>query len=89
MKVSSASLTVNEGRGRTSYRVTLNKAPKVGETVRLDWYLDIWSAAVLIDYDGEGNCYNFGDFTRENWIAAAAPSRCRRKRTKTRTMRSA
>ena len=67
LKVSSASLTVNEGRGRTSYRVTLNKAPKEGETVRLSWYLDIWSAAVLIDYDAEGNCYDSRDFTRENW----------------------
>ncbi len=67
VKVSSASLTVSEGRGQASYRVTLNKAPKEGETIRLDWYLDIWSAAVVIDYDGEGNCYNFGDFTRENW----------------------
>ena len=67
LRVSSASLTVTEGRGQASYRVTLNKAPKEGETVRLDWYLDIWSAAVVMDYDGEGNCYNFGDFTRENW----------------------
>ena len=67
MRVSSASVAVNEGRGQTSYRVTLNKAPKEGETVRLDWYLDIWSAAVLMDYDAVDNCYDFGDFSRENW----------------------
>ena len=67
VRVSSASLTLNEGRGQASYRITLNKAPKEGETVRLDWYLNIWGAGVNMDYDAEGNCYDFGDFTRENW----------------------
>ena len=66
LRVSSASLTVTEGRGQASYRVTLNKAPKEGETVRLDWFLDIWSA-VNMDYDAEGSCYDSRDFTRENW----------------------
>ena len=65
LRVSSALLTVNEGRGQASYRVTLNKAPKEGESVRLDWYYT--SARISMDYDAVGNCYDFGDFTHENW----------------------
>ena len=67
LRVSPASLTVNEGRGQASYRVTLSKAPQEGESIRLDWYMDTISPNILMDYDAVGNCYDFGDFTRENW----------------------
>ncbi len=67
LRVSPASLTVSEGRGQASYRLTLNKAPQEGESIRLDWYMDTISPNILMDYDAVGNCYDFGDFTRENW----------------------
>ena len=67
LRVSPASLTVNEGRGQASYRLTLSKAPQEGESIRLDWYMDTISPNILMDYDAVGNCYDFGDFTRENW----------------------
>ena len=67
LRVSSASVRLNEGRGEASYRVTLNKAPKEGETVRLDSGLEYTSAHILLDYYVEGNCNDFGGFTRENW----------------------
>ena len=68
VRVSSALLTVNEGRGETSFRVTLNKAPKEGETVALDWKLEDYGyrSRLFVEYEGEGNCYYFA-FNNENW----------------------
>ncbi|MCY4555047.1 MAG: fibronectin type III domain-containing protein [Chloroflexi bacterium] len=65
VRLSTTTLTVNEGRGESRYTVRLNKAPKEGESVPLDWHLQGLSAIVL-DYQNENSCYGF-DFNRDNW----------------------
>ena len=67
VRVSTTSLTVNEGRGQATYTVRLNKAPQEGETVALAWNLNGSSSDIFVDYEaGEPNCYSF-EFDRDNW----------------------
>ena len=67
VRVSPTSVTVNEGRGEARYTVRLNKAPKAGESVPLDWGIPSSSPEFFIDFQGEDNCSVFGGFNRDNW----------------------
>ena len=62
VKVSSSSLTVNEGRGEVRYTVTLNKAPQVDETVDFYWYME-GPPEIYLTYPDDASFV----FDRENW----------------------
>ena len=69
LRVSPASLTVNEG-GEARYTVRLNKSPKEGETVKLDWdpirlHRDLVGYTDIIVYKPEGFGYLY--FNSTNW----------------------
>ena len=66
VRLSTTTLTVNEGRGESRYTVRLNKAPKEGEIVPLDVDLSGALPDLFVDYEDERVCYGF-EFNRENW----------------------
>ncbi len=66
VRLSTTTLTVNEGRGESRYTVRLNKAPKEGESVPLDVDLSGALPDLFVDYEDERVCYGF-EFNRENW----------------------
>ena len=66
VRLSTTTLTVNEGRGESRYTVRLNKAPKEGESVPLDVDLGGALPDLFVDYEDERVCYGF-EFNRENW----------------------